>query len=150
MIFFHISEREIGFRIHKLVFLIDKTTDKILNEQLQITHSQVIMMHAIKHRGEVSQTDIAKYWQITDAAVSRQVEILATKGFIKLWQNPQNRRENLLSLTGSGQNYLQKAFKLLDKTFSELFQVLSASERKILIESLDKLLQKLCKVPYEK
>ena len=145
MILFQISSREIGFRIHKLVFLIDKTTDKILNTQLKITHSQVIMMHAIKHRGEVSQRDIAKYWQMTDAAVSRQVEILTKKGFIKLWQNPKNRREHILSLTSEGQEYLEKSFKVLDKKFEELFHVLSHEERTRLIESLDKLLLKLCK-----
>lgn len=145
MTLYHISSREIGFRIHKVVFLIDKITDKTLNKQIGVTHSQIMMMHAIKHRGEVSQRDIAKYWEMTDAAVSRQVEILSTKGFIRLWQNPENRREHILALTSVGQNELAKAFKILDTTFENVFSVISEEEKENLIQSLDKLLASVCK-----
>lgn len=145
MIYFRVSSTEIGFQIYKLVFLVHKATDKILNSQIGVTHSQVIMMHAIKHRGEVSQRDIAKFWQMTDAAISRQVEILSGKGFIKLWQNPKNRREHILSLTPDGLKHLEKAFNVLDKTFEQLFSVLSVSEKTTLTESLYKLLKSVCK-----
>src|SRR5438105_4272756 len=108
------SSKQITYTIHKLAFLLDKIADQILEKQLTLSFSQFRILIAISKNGGVSQKQIAAFWEVTEAAVSRHVHKLIGKNLITIKQNAQNRRENILTLTKQGEKQLKKAFEIID------------------------------------
>ena len=139
-----IPSHQITYNLHKSVFLLDKLADRILRERLKMTFSQFRVLMAIG-RKDVCQKDIADFWDMTEAAVSRQIEILAGKKLITKKENAKNRRARIVSLTSSGEKLLQRAFTLIDGEYEEIYKDINQKERKVLVESLDKLLCSMCK-----
>ncbi len=137
------TSRDITYNLHKVVFLMDKVADRVLEEHLKITFSQFRILMALDSDA-VSQKDIADYWDMTEAAVSRQIEILVSEKFVSREENEQNRRQNILKLTKKGEEYLQKAFKILDDTNAKVYETLDERERQVLVEGLHKLLKVIC------
>ncbi len=141
---FYDHSKSIAFTIHQVVFLLDKLADKTLQQKLNLTHSQFLILMALNYNPDVSQAKIAQYLELTEAAVSRQIEILIEKKMIAGQENKNNRRENILSLTKSGQDKLHEAFHVLDNKYQEIFKVIGKSDSKTFSQSLDKLLNALC------
>lgn len=139
-----IHSRRIIYSIHKLVFLTDKIGDNLLQNRLQLTFSQFRILMAVEKTDDVCQRDIARYWDMTEAAVSRQIAILITKKFIARKENKKNRREYILTLTKQGTSQLEKACRILDIHFEAIYGVVTQIERKVLLESFDKLLKQIC------
>ena len=136
--------REITFTLHKLVFLMDKIGDQSLQKNVNITFSQFRILLAINHKENLSQRDIAEFWDMTQAAVSRQVEILIKKKLVTRKDNKDNRREHVLNLTVEGENLLTKASVALDTEYHSVYKVISEEEQSIMSRNLDKLLQTIC------
>ncbi len=137
------NTQDITYNLHKVVFLMDKLGDKVLQEHLNLSFSQFRIIMAISNNA-VSQKDIADYWEMTEAAVSRQVEGLLNDTMIKRVENPVNRRENILSLTKKGETYLEKSFFVLDKAYESIYEHLDEREREVLVGGLHKLLKVIC------
>jgi len=144
MSLYTITNQEIGFKIHKLVFLLNRQADKNLHQNLKITYSQVLILQAVKSRGAVSQRDIARYWETTDAAVSRQANILVYKGYIQKRENEKNRRQHILSLTPKGNFILSQSSRILENTFASIFEILDKSQKDQFKDCLDRLLNSIC------
>ena len=137
--------RGITYTLHKLGFLMDKIGDTTLQKHFQMTFSQFKILIAINHKKDASQRDIADFWDMTEAAVSRQIEILMNKKLVARRENKENRREHLLNLTQSGLKSLDKATKLLDQEYGKIYSVIPLEEQKILVNNLDTLLQTICR-----
>src|SRR5437867_4108440 len=123
-----IHSRDITYNLHKVVFLLDKIADKALEQKLEITFSQFKILMAIDGE-EVCQKTIADYWDMTEAAVSRQIDLLVAKKIINRKENAENRRQHMLSLTKTGKQQLKSAIKLIDQKYEEIFQVIDQKER---------------------
>lgn len=134
----------IAYKIHKAVFVMDKAADSTLQNKLDITLSQFLILMAIEHHTNVSQTEIANFLELTQAAVSRQIEVLRNKKLITISQNEESRRENILRPTPLGQKLFREAGIILDETFENLYKVMTDKEKKSLEKSLDKLLFSVC------
>lgn len=138
-----IHSNEITYKLHKLIFLMDKRADKTLQEKLDLTFSQFRILIAIDHQ-TVCQKDIANYWDMTEAAVSRQVDIMVEAGLIDKEENEENRRRFLLKLSDKGKKNLKDATELIDSAYEKIYSVVNQEERKVLGEALHKLLDVLC------
>lgn len=138
-----VSSQDITYNLHKTVFLLDKLTDTVLQEELAITFSQFKIIMAIDH-STVSQREIASYWDMTEAAVSRQVDLLVQKKLATRKENPENRREHVLELTKEGKKLYEKGLDVIRKNHNEIFAVLDEREKKVLSEGLHKLLKAMC------
>jgi len=136
--------RDITYNLHKVVFLMDKLADKVLAEKLAVSFSQFKVLMAIDHK-TVCQKEIADYWDTTEAAVSRQIEILVNEKLISRKEDSENRRKNILMITKRGGEILEKGYKVLDDANAVLYDSLNLDERKILVEGLRKVLNKICK-----
>lgn len=135
--------KSLVFMFHKVVFLMDKLTDQTLKNTLNLTHSQFLILMALNHYPNVSQSKIAEFLELTQAAVSRQIDILKYKNMIFQKEKDTNRREHIVSLTNTGKKELEKAFHILDSKFQNKFQILNSNEKKSLTESLQKLFDTL-------
>lgn len=134
---------ELSFMLHKVVFCMDKIADTLLQEKLELTFSLYKVLLVIDHK-TVSQHEIAVYWEMTEAAVSRQVDLLISKKWVTKQENPENRRAHMLTLTAKGNQMLTQATQLLDTEYEKLFAEVSKQERKILLTSFHKLLSVVC------
>lgn len=134
----------IAYKIHKAVFIMDKLADSTLQNKLDLTFSQFLVLMSVVQNPKIKQIDIADFLELTQAAVSRQIEVLKNKGLITISQNEENRRENLLSPTVKGKEIFIKANAILHETFDDLYKVMNEKEKENLEKSLNKLLFSVC------
>ena len=125
-----ISMREVVQPVFRFVSSIRKTNDHLLTTHLGLTLSQFKILSALKRAPRTSQRTLADFWMMTEASISRQVEILAKKKMITAAHNPETRREHLLKLTAEGEKALLKADRLIDVALERTFQSIGAKERK--------------------
>jgi DNA-binding MarR family transcriptional regulator len=133
----------VTYSLHKVVYLLDKLAEDQLKEKLGITFSLFRILIAIDNK-TVSQCEIARYWEMTEAAVSRQIDILDEKGFISREKDKENRRQNNLSLTETGKKILKQSVDVLEETHAKMYQNLDKKELELLETTLEKLLQTVC------
>lgn len=127
------------FKMHKFMFLAAKSMDKVLEAKLHIGFSQcMILMYVHKHPG-VSQRDISHDREITPAAVSRHVETLVEKEYLRQGENQKNKREHILIVSPKGEHLLEKIMTLMDAEIENLFSGVSKEE----IHTIDSVFSKL-------
>lgn len=132
-------------KIHKLVFLLDRIAEQMIQAQLGISFSQfLILMGIIKHKGP-SQRDVSMFMNITEGAVSRQIEHLHERKFIVRKQQKGNRRKHILEVTPQGKEVYEKAVQLLDEKLDSLYETFSPEEETVLDSLVGRLLEKLIK-----
>jgi DNA-binding MarR family transcriptional regulator len=128
--------------LHKTVFLMDRIADHCLREKMHLTFSQFrILVVAYKHKG-ITQAKIAKFHDLTRAAVKRQVEILKKTRLLEIKKEP-GHKEQILILTTLGQNKIQKALQEFNKIFTPIYKTLNTKEQKTIETSLKKLIDVL-------
>ncbi len=132
--------RDLSQKFHKLTFLLDRIADQTLADGPGLTFGQYRLLMALHHRRALSQKKVAQFHGLTEAAVSRTIDVLVKRKFIVRQSNPTNRREHLILLTPSGERHALKAHKILTARFAKLYEVLSPSERDALLSLLQKLL----------
>lgn len=138
------NARELTYALHKVVFLLDKLVDQALEEELGITFSQFKIIMAIDYN-TVCQKEVATFWDMTEAAVSRQVELLLASKLLLRKENEENRRQYHLTLSEKGKRVFDEGFKVISETYDEYYVLLTETEHRILLESLTKLLNGICK-----
>ncbi len=136
--------RNLTYTLHKLSFLLDKLADRALQGELDLSFSQFRVLIAINRNSEVTQKKIACFWDMTQAAVSRQIELLIEKKLVAMHDNVRNRREHHLSLTAQGKDVLEKAYSLLDSQYEPIFKVISQDDRAVFEDIVHRLLGELC------
>jgi DNA-binding MarR family transcriptional regulator len=126
-----LSMRETIQPVFKLVSSIRKINDRRLTSKLRLTLSQFRILSVIKKNPKTSQRVIANFWMMTEASISRQIEILRKKKLIEKVWSPENRREHIFRLTSSGLKMLSKANSLIDSMLEKIFADISQKDRKV-------------------
>ena len=126
--------------LHKAVFAMDRGIDRLLAERFELTFSQFFILRVLAKRPGTTQKAIAGARGLTEAAVSRSVDLLLGKRLITRKVNPANRREHMLVLTKEGARIeLRARSAALGKVDAALTKI-SAAERKTLARAAEKLL----------
>jgi DNA-binding MarR family transcriptional regulator len=128
-----------GFLIHEVVAFMDNQAQKILQTKLDISYFQFLILCMVDSNPAATQKDLSVMLKYTEAAVSKQVEILRKSGFLDIQVDKNNRRQHILSLTDLGTQIVQKAYKLLNDAGSVFFQTLEKAEQTVFNKSLSKL-----------
>lgn len=128
------------FKLHSLMFAMDKIADVLLRKELNITYSKFLVLMSVGYCPNKSQKCIADHLDHTEAAVSRQVSNLEKDGLVKIKLNNDNKREKLVDITKKGEGLLEKSFEILSKATDNLLSTLSKKEVDIMDKSLDKLI----------
>jgi DNA-binding MarR family transcriptional regulator len=125
------SIRETLQPIIGLVLVFKKVADRTLKPKLSITTAQFRVLMAVQHNPNLSQHAIAQFWGVTEASVSRQIEILNNKRFISKSQDPDNRRKYSLKLTKRGRSEIERASLLMNEIFEKIFKDVSDKDRRV-------------------
>lgn len=109
-------------------------------EEFNLTVEQFQVLRRIR-RGMASVSAIAEDSRTSRSAVSRAVEALVRRGLVSRSQNPTDRRNLPLTLTGEGERVLTGVFAGAEAWLEVRFARLSREERQSLLAGME-ILQK--------
>ncbi len=125
--------------LHKAVFAMDRSVDRLLAERFDLTFSQFFILRVLAKRSGTTQKAIAGARGLTEAAVSRSIDVLLEKKLVTRKVNPTNRREHMLVLTKDGTKLEWQARRAALGKIKSALKEFTESERKILVRAARKL-----------
>ncbi len=108
----------------------------------RLTIIQLRTIMYISKNGLVKPTEIAKYFSITPASVTSQIDTLVKDGWLERVYNKDDKRVIEVKLAERAKIELPVEIEKLNKHCSWIFDVLEESEEKDLLEILKKLNRK--------
>ncbi len=127
-----------------LLYVIDQT-NKIARQHSQkefdllgidITVEQWVLLKVLENNGLLSQTELAKKTHRDPASITRTLDLLQKKGFIKREQMVDNRRQYNIQMTKEGNNFVTQHMPLITKMRNVSVKGFSKSEIENLIAML--------------
>ena len=109
--------------VGKLISMIARGHTIYINrhlENMNITATQLHLLFEISHQCEINQEKIASRCNINKGSVARSIKKLEDKGLVKRKVDENNRRQNKISLTQTGEETLNEAVKILKQWEDEV------------------------------
>lgn len=132
------AEREcIGFRVRKLNRMVSANFDSAL-ASAGLKTSQFSVLIAVANREQVRPSDLTKLLQMDESTVSRNVERMCARGWLRL-QPEGDRRSHLIEVTEAGQALIRKALPAWQQAQAEISRRLGADSVAALRAALRKL-----------
>lgn len=130
---------QILFRINKLY---TEKTNRNLKE-FNVTRSDMSFLLTLNEMGEITQKDLAEYRNLNNATVTRALERLEKKGFVKRVDDENDKRKKNVRLTSNGKETLDKILEKHGDYKKVIFNDFEENEIQDLMSLLDKLLFRL-------
>jgi DNA-binding MarR family transcriptional regulator len=109
---------------------------RIAVEKFQMTEEQFQVLRRIR-KGSASVSALAEASQTSRSAVSKAVDSLVRRGLVTRSQNPDDRRNVPLALTGEGQRVMDGIFTEAEAWLSARFERLSPEKLEILLQGME-------------
>lgn len=93
-------------------------------------------VHQCKGLMDVSQSDIAELWGISEAAISRQAVILEHDKLLIRTSDPKERRRIILRLTAKGKTFVTHTMQHIEKELNAIFKKISINKRQQLSKDI--------------
>ena len=129
--------------ISRLRFALERASNQLLVDECGWGSSHFRLLVCIAHAQNADQAEIARELGQTEAAVSRQLKFLIDNKLIMQKANPENRRQNQLSITPFGHQELVKAKALMKKNLNRLFADLDPGTMQQTINLLESITAKI-------
>ena len=107
-------------------------------EKFQMTEEQFQVLRRIRN-GSASVSALAETSQTSRSAVSKAVDSLVRRGLVARSQNPLDRRNLPLALTGEGQRVMDLIYGEAEAWLSTRFERLNAEETQSLLLGMESL-----------
>ena len=101
--------------VGNLLYMIGRGYSMYLNHNIAefgINTTQLHLLFEISNQSDINQENIAKRCSINKGAVARSIKKLEDNGLVVRQIDENNRRQNKLSLTESGQELINKTIKI--------------------------------------
>ncbi|WP_086667433.1 MarR family winged helix-turn-helix transcriptional regulator [Lentzea kentuckyensis] len=98
------------------------------------------VLAALDEFGVASQAELGRRGNMDRSDVVAAVTELAERGFVERTQDPHDRRRNMITLTGAGEEQLRRLDRALDQAQEDLLGPLAAQDRQTLTRLLGTLL----------
>jgi len=111
-------------------------------QSLQARHTSVAEWVLLRHLWDGSQAtpgEMAEALTMTRSAISKIIDKLESKGWIRSKINPDDHRGQLLSLTSAGRRVVPELAEIADRNDQRFFSCLESEERTALHHLLGKL-----------
>lgn len=135
----------LSYLLHHLASVHGKQSDQVLQEQLGIGLSQYKILMVLEWNPRVQQRNIADALGQTEASISRQIKLLATKGLLQSRRDPANRRKHITAPTPLGMQVTEAAGNIMRRGFGPEFAQLGDDQLMQLITGLQQLHRVICK-----
>lgn len=110
-----------------------------------ITIDQKLILQYLNDHPELSQNEIAELVFKDNASLTRMIELMVKKGFLRRSINPEDRRRFNIELTAKGKEILEKLAPVIVENRKKAFAGISEEELTQLQRTLDKILTNLNK-----
>ena len=132
-----ITETTIYHYVEELIFDFQKYAKSNLDDK--ISDKEYIILMRIRYLKKVTQQDLAKQFNLTEGYVANLLRKMENKGFIERIENPENRRQKLVSLTNEGLDYTDYLYNIIIMWEKEITSQITDNE----VNKLKILLNKL-------
>lgn len=132
-----ITETTIYHYVEELIFDFQKYAKYNLDDK--ISDKEYIILMRIRYLKKVTQQDLAKQFNLTEGYVANLLRKMENKGFIERIENPENRRQKLVSLTNEGLDYTDYLYNIIimwEKEITSQITDNEVNELKILLNKL--------------
>ncbi len=113
--------------------------------KIDLTLKQFVLLVHIKEEGR-EQSELAIITERDKGSLTRLIQSMERKGFVKRSVSKTDRRVNIVESTALGRGALKKAEKIVLKTFDELRTDISPKEEKLMIKITSKLMENACRL----
>lgn len=110
--------------------------------EVKMTVEEFILLNMIKARTDQTLQNIAIATGKNKSVVMRMIDSLEEKGLAKRTVNPEDRRENLLSITEKGEEVVCQYQEIEKRLSNELLEGISPEKIAIFFEVIEKISQK--------
>jgi DNA-binding MarR family transcriptional regulator len=135
-------EKSLLNKIARVANSLEREVENELKVSFALTFSQFRVLNGLLVLGETSQRELAGALEVTPAVVTRQAEVLASRGLAVQKPNPRSKRENVLALTKKGEEAAHEASIAIAERQKELFERLSLKDETAFERAIDALLQR--------
>ncbi len=132
-----IAETTIYHYVEELIFNFQKYAKSNLDDN--ISDKEYIILMRIRYLKKVTQQDLARQFNLTEGYVANLLRKMENKGFIERIENPENRRQKLVSLTNDGLEYADYLYNIMmmwEKEITSQITDNELNELKILLNKL--------------
>lgn len=128
----NLTKEEIrNFSLPKLLSTIFRFHNMYLHDELnetKVNFGEFPFIITLYYKDHISQKNLADEFNISEGSVARAMRKLEDKNLIKRAENPDNRREKIITLTDEGRSITGKILDLDNIWEKEMFKQLSESE----------------------
>ncbi len=110
------------YRLHKLVFALDRAADKILRSQVGISYKRLLFLRVLQRHDAATQHELAVALGYSDPAVSTMLLQLVKAGYVHTTPSPEHGRKRLVTITPQGSELAAHGSNLLDERFNQLME----------------------------
>lgn len=103
---------------------------RIREDKLDLTYEMVQVLAVLWRKGEINQQEIADRVQKNKASLTSLLDNLAKRNLIIRNEDPADRRNKIISLTGSGKEYEKQLEPLLNEFYHTLTKDLPQNDMK--------------------
>jgi DNA-binding MarR family transcriptional regulator len=125
-----INSKQSPTPLHYLMFILQQSSDDLLQGEVGISLSHVRIMGALDYKVPCSQKAISAQLRQTEANVSRQLLAMTRQGFVKVLKNKNDSRQRDVTLTAKGKRRYEAAEKTLKKQLNSVCRGLSTTEKR--------------------
>jgi DNA-binding MarR family transcriptional regulator len=118
---------------------LDRISTFVLRKKMGFGVSQFRILYVLAYKPHITQKDIADFWDVTEASVSRQMNILEKRGFI----GRKKLKLSKPSISPTGKKALDQAMRHTTQSFEKIFKDIGTTDRKTIARLLEKLLEKV-------
>jgi DNA-binding MarR family transcriptional regulator len=108
--------------------------------------SQFRVLNGLLTLGEASQRELANSLEVTPAVVTRQAEVLGSRGLVTQRANPRSKREKVLALTRKGEAAALDAAKVIAEGETRVRGLLRVQDEVAFERAIDLLMKALDRV----
>jgi DNA-binding MarR family transcriptional regulator len=115
-----VSARRGAYGLHVLVRQLDRSADRILRAELDLTYSRFLILLALRRIGAVTQRALADELGVTEPTVSRSLAALAERGLLTVDVVAGQGHRRSVTLTAAGRSLVDKCSERLETAFDGL------------------------------
>jgi DNA-binding MarR family transcriptional regulator len=134
-------ERFLPYRLSVLASTVAFKIATSYERKFGLTIPEWRVMAMLAQYPKISAVDVAERTAMDKVAVSRAVQSLLTKGYIKRDIHAEDRRRSMLTLSASGRSVYKRVLPVARSFEDQLLSSVSARERKLLEDLLTRLQQ---------
>jgi len=127
------------FKLKNFLFSFFQLVDKSLQEELGISFTQFMVLFAVSNNPMGTQVMLAKFRQITPAAISKQLNILLKRKLIVRKNGKKDKREHSITMTSEGKILFKKGIRVFNKTQKLVFKKVPIDSIRKMNHTLDNL-----------